>query len=74
MEENIDDLVRKGINHALIKMNVQAIVNYHKIRELNKAAGKIVDNLQKVSKELEVNDNVRKLREYSEEHSKDKFD
>lgn len=74
MEENIDDLVRKGINHALIKMNMQAIVNYHKIRELNKAAGKIVDNLQKVSKELEVNDNVRKLREYSEEHSKDKFD
>ena len=74
MEENIDDLIRKGINHALIKMNMQAIVNYHKIRELNKAAGKIVDNLQKVSKELEVNDNVRKLREYSEEHSKDKFD
>lgn len=74
MEENIDDLVRKGINHALIKMNMQAIVNYHKVRELNKAAGKIVDNLQKVSKELEVNDNVRKLREYSEEHSKDKFD
>lgn len=74
MEENIDDLVRKGINHALIKMNMQAIVNYHKIRELNKAAGKIVDNLKKVSKELEVNDNVRKLREYSEEHSKDKFD
>ena len=74
MEENINDLVRKGINHALIKMNMQAIVNYHKIRELNKAAGKIVDNLQKVSKELEVNDNVRKLREYSEEHSKDKFD
>lgn len=74
MEENIDDLIRKGINHALIKMNMQAIVNYHKIRELNKAAGKIVDNLQKVSKELEVNDNVRKLREYSEEHSKGKFD
>lgn len=74
MEENIDDLVRKGINHALIKMNMQAIVNHHKIRELNKAAGKIVDNLQKVSKELEANDNVRKLREYSEEHSKDKFD
>lgn len=74
MEENIDDLIRKGINHALIKLNMQAIVNYHKIRELNKAAGKIVDNLQKVSKELEVNDNVRKLREYSEEHSKDKFD
>ena len=74
MEENIDDLVRKGINHALIKMNMQAIVNYRKIRELNKTAGKIVDNLQKVSKELEVNDNVRKLREYSEEHSKDKFD
>lgn len=74
MEENIDDLVRKSINHALIKMNMQAIVNYHKIRELNKAAGKIVDNLQKVSKELEVNDNVCKLREYSEEHSKDKFD
>lgn len=74
MEENVNDLIRKGINHALIKMNMQAIVNYHKIRELNKAAGKIVDNLQKVSKELEVNDNVRKLREYSEEHSKDKFD
>lgn len=74
MEENVNDLIRKSINHALIKLNMQAIVNYHKIRELNKAAGKIVDNLQKVSKELEVNDNVRKLREYSEEHSKDKFD
>lgn len=74
MEENVNDLIRKGINHALIKLNMQAIVNYRKIRELNKAAGKIVDNLQKVSKELEVNDNVRKLREYSEEHSKDKFD
>ena len=74
MEENVNDLIRKSINHALIKLNMQAIVNYHKIRELNKAAGKIVDNLQKVSKELEVNDNVRKLREYSDEHSKDKFD
>ena len=74
MEENVNDLIRKSINHALIKLNMQAIVNYHKIRELNKAAGKIVDNLQKVSKELEVTDNVRKLREYSEEHSKDKFD
>lgn len=74
MEENVNDLIRKGINHALIKVNMQAIVNYHKIRELNKAAGKIVDNLQKVSKELEVNDNVRKLREYSDEHSNDKFD
>lgn len=74
MEDNIDDLIRKGINHALVKMNMQAIVNYHKIRELNDRAGKIVNNLQKVGKELEVNDNVRKLREYSEEHSKDKFD
>lgn len=61
MEENIDDLVRKGINHALIKMNIQAIVNYRKIRELNKTANKISDNLQNLSK-------------HSDEHSKDKFD
>lgn len=74
MEENIDDLVRKGINHALIKMNMQAIINYRKVRELNKAVDKIADNLQRVGKMLETNDNVNKLREYSEEHSKDKFD
>lgn len=74
MEENVNDLIRKGINHALIKMNMQAIVNYRKIRELNKTADKIADNLQRVDKMLETNDNVNKLREYSEEHSKDKLD
>ena len=61
MEENIDDLVRKGINHVLIRMNMQAIVNYRKIRELNKTATKISDNLENLSK-------------HSDEYSKDKFD
>lgn len=61
MEENVNDLIRKGINHALIKLNMQAIVNYHKVRELTKTATKISDNLENLSK-------------HSEEHSKDKFD
>ena len=61
MEENVNDLIRKGINHALIKMNMQAIVNSRRLRELNKTATKISDNLQNLSK-------------HSDEHSKDKFD
>ena len=61
MEENVNDLIRKSINHALIKLNMQALLNYRKIRELNKTATKISDNLENLSK-------------HSDEHSKDKFD